>query len=185
MLTAWRNGNEFEALAPTTQRDYDRYIPIWREKIGEFLARDIRPVHILAIRDELGDKPSTANHAVAVLSAAFIWGVPRDYANANPCRGAAEAQGRDGRAPPVACWALEIARNSFRAELRRAVALGLYTGQRLGDVLTMRLVDIEGDGINVQQSKTGKRLWIPIHAALKPEIDRRSSGRPDISRLAS
>jgi integrase len=178
MLTAWRNSADFDALAAATQRDYDRYIGLWREKIGEFPARDIRPVHVIAVRDELADRPTTANHAVAVLSAGYIWGAPRDYSTTNPCslvpKLTVETEGR----LPWPAWALEIAATQFRAELRRSVALGLYTGQRLGDVLSMRLVDIDREGINVRQSKTGKRLWIPFHAALKAEIEAaRKDGR--------
>jgi integrase len=48
-----------------------------------------------------------------------------------------------------------------------AAALALYTGQRLSDVLAMGWSDIEGRLISVVQSKTGKRLWVPIHRELK------------------
>jgi integrase len=50
---------------------------------------------------------------------------------------------------------------------RLAYALLLYTGQRVGDVATMRLADISADGIHVVQQKTGAELWVPIHPELK------------------
>ncbi|WP_354002459.1 tyrosine-type recombinase/integrase [Pseudogemmobacter faecipullorum] len=45
--------------------------------------------------------------------------------------------------------------------------LALGTGQRIGDVLKMRWSDIDGDGINVVQGKTGARLWVPFTPHLK------------------
>ena len=49
----------------------------------------------------------------------------------------------------------------------RAVLLARYTGQRQADVLRMSPSDIEDDGINVTQQKTGKELWVPLHPDLR------------------
>jgi integrase len=49
--------------------------------------------------------------------------------------------------------------------------LALFTGQRLTDVLNMQWIDIEARLISVVQSKTGKKLWIPIHKELKEILD--------------
>ena len=40
--------------------------------------------------------------------------------------------------------------------------MGLYTGQRKGDVLGVRWADIENGGINFKQQKTGARVWVPV-----------------------
>ena len=50
---------------------------------------------------------------------------------------------------------------------RLAFALGLYTGQRRGDVVTMGRQHIRGGLIHVTQQKTGKVLAIPIHPELQ------------------
>lgn len=57
-----------------------------------------------------------------------------------------------------------------RWEVQTFVALALYAGQRTADVVAMRLQDIDKDRIAVKQSKTGKRLQIPIHRDLAPTI---------------
>lgn len=49
---------------------------------------------------------------------------------------------------------------------RLAFDLLLYTGQRVGDVTTMKRTDMEGGLIHVVQQKTGAELWVPIHTAL-------------------
>ncbi|MGB2931972.1 MAG: tyrosine-type recombinase/integrase, partial [Methyloceanibacter sp.] len=55
-------------------------------------------------------------------------------------------------------------------DLRRAVWLARYTGQRQTDVIRMSKADLEDGGIKVKQQKTGKELWIPLHAALREEM---------------
>lgn len=51
---------------------------------------------------------------------------------------------------------------------RLAYALLLHTGQRVGDVSTMKRADISEGMIYVVQEKTGAKVWIPI----APELDR-------------
>jgi integrase len=51
--------------------------------------------------------------------------------------------------------------------MQRAVLLARFTGQRQADVLRMAPSDIEDGGINVTQQKTGKELWVPLHADLR------------------
>ena len=54
--------------------------------------------------------------------------------------------------------------------------LGLYTGQRLGDVLAMRRSAVEGSGLWVTQEKTGKELLIPLHSAIRELV----TSAPDV-----
>ena len=57
---------------------------------------------------------------------------------------------------------------------RLACALGLHTGQRLGDVVRMGRQHIRNGLLHVTQRKTGKALAIPIH----PELRRSSPPCP-------
>ena len=52
-----------------------------------------------------------------------------------------------------------------------AMKLGLYTGQREGDVLAMSWHDYDGERIKVVQAKTGTKLSIRAHAALREALD--------------
>lgn len=174
MLRDYEASPQFrDDLSEATKRDYARYLKFWTLHLGKYTAEALRASHILHIRDEfLAGKLSTGNHAVAVLSAAFLWGIPRDHSVFNPCEKVPKSKIETEGRRPWPPWALEIAHDHFRPELRRAVALGLYTGQRIGDVLKMRADQIEGDvaGLKLTQSKTGKPLFIPFHDSLRPEI---------------
>ena len=177
MLQTYAASEQFGDLSKATQRDYGRYVKFWTEHLGRFGAADIRASHIIHVRDEqYAGKLSTGNHSVAVLSAAYVWGIPRDYAVHNPAKAVPQSKIKSDGRRPWPTWALEIAHKHFRPELRLAVALGLYTGQRLGDVLRMERGHVGPGGISVTQSKTGKDLLIPIHRTLRPDIDAALAG---------
>src|SRR4029450_6899840 len=57
-------------------------------------------------------------------------------------------------------------------EWRSLVKFGLYTGQRLGDIvaLTWAQIDLARDEITLTTRKTGKRLVIPIAPALREHL---------------
>jgi integrase len=50
--------------------------------------------------------------------------------------------------------------------------LAYYTGQRKGDVLTLRWNAIQDNVLAVKQRKTGKNLWIPLHPVLSEALDK-------------
>ncbi|MBO1325388.1 tyrosine-type recombinase/integrase [Acetobacter sp. TBRC 12305] len=54
---------------------------------------------------------------------------------------------------------------------RLALYLMLYTGQRRSDVVRMGPADISGGSLRLKQQKTKTELILPIHAALRAEID--------------
>jgi integrase len=53
---------------------------------------------------------------------------------------------------------------------RLALALGLYTGQRLSDVIRMGRQHIRDGLLHVKQKKTGVELWIPVAPQLQEII---------------
>jgi integrase len=57
-------------------------------------------------------------------------------------------------------------RHAIGSKARLALALGLYTAQRKGDVLRMCWQHVSGDCITVRQEKTDTALLIPMHPQL-------------------
>jgi len=66
-----------------------------------------------------------------------------------------------------------------------ALKLGLYAGQREGDCLKMSWHDYDGEQIYVAQSKTGTKLWIPVHSALREALDAQQRVAPIILTTAT
>lgn len=56
-------------------------------------------------------------------------------------------------------------------ELRHALMLGLFTGQRYGDLIRLRWADQDGSAMSLRQSKTGAAVYVPCIKALKAMLD--------------
>ena len=174
--------------AANTQRNYGvalrRILLAW----GDLPVRALEPRHVLELRDQMQDVPSAANTLLTALSSMLGWSIPRGWRADNPCDHV-EAF-RSSR--PWAAWSLEAIetwRDLAVSQLRLAMMLALYTGQRRSDLLRMTWADVDKgviqvvqDGGDVGQQKTGKKVWVPIHRDLRAELDRvkrRSVFHPD------
>jgi integrase len=62
-------------------------------------------------------------------------------------------------------------RHPVGSKARLAMALGLYTGQRGGDVVRMGPQHIKQGVLTVRQQKTGTALLIPLHPELQAMLD--------------
>lgn len=166
LIHEYRQSPEYEALRHVTRRDYDRYLDRLKSMWGSLMVADTRPRHVLALRDKMAETPSTADHMVSVLRTLIAWGIPRDYAETNAADSIPRLTRHREGYEPWPQWALDLVTEHGPAPMRKAVALGFYTGQRRADVVAMRGEDIEDGGIWVTQSKTGKRLFVPLHRDL-------------------
>ena len=161
MVDAYLESPAYTGLKPATKREYGRYLAEARRDLGGFAAGDIQPHHVAAYRDARSKRGrSAADRWVSAMRALYSFGVERGFANANPAR----AVKRIAKVEPYQPWpaAAVAAIEAMRPELRAACLLGLWTGQRLGDVLAMKLTDVADGRITVRQQKTGKALVIPL-----------------------
>jgi integrase len=169
MVRAYQDSPKYAGLAESTRRDYDRYLHAMVNLWGNRDPHEVEPYHVAALRDSFGDTPSKADHYVAVIRTVYAWGLERGFAKLNP----ADSISTIARVEPYEPWpqwAWELV-PLMRRELRIACFLGLYTGQRLGDVLRMQLGHVEDGRVRVRQSKTRKELLIKLHGSLRPILD--------------
>jgi len=166
----YKRSPEFRNLAPKTRHDYASYLDLLCQDWGPLPVSGIRRKHVLALRDKHAEKPSKANHLVTVLRIVLAFAIDREEISTNAAHGVKKLETGDGHQP----WPQD-AIDRFLAKalpmMVLALKLGLYTGQRQGDCLAMTWHDIDGEQIRVAQSKTGARLWIPIHTALRGALD--------------
>jgi len=139
--------------------------------VGKGRLADIKRMHILTLRDELADRPRTADHFIQVCRRLLSWAVDRGYIDANPLLRVKMIN------TPTAyiTWSdadCQRFENSLpREALLTPYMLGRYTGQRKGDVLRMARGRYDGTAIEVTQGKTGADLWIPCHERLRGYLD--------------
>ena len=170
LIGAWQASPEWVSMASRTQYEWTRYSKQIAVAWGQLDVAAIEPKHVLALRDSMADRPGAANMMLDTLNAMIAWSVPRGWRRDNPCREIKRFPKGEGYHP----WPWEVierAQAELRPDLWQAVALALYTGQRMADVLAMRWDALTDGFIYVKQGKTGKRLEIPVHARLWPVLE--------------
>ena len=184
LMRAYEDSPEWRALARATQAQYLIYLRPWL-KVGDTPPREVTRRDILAARDAIaktrGDGAATAFGRIT--SALFAWAQDRGWVDHNP---AARLKALPGGALPA--WSeahISIALERLPEELRRVVVLGLYTGQRRGDLCAMTWAAYDGSAIRLRQAKTGTPLVIPAHPNLQAELKRWKAERTGIHILHS
>lgn len=155
--------------APATHKDEKASKEFLLKVFGKVRPQDVRPTHVAKYLDVRGQvAPVRANREKALLSHLFSMAMRWGIVDSNPCRGVA----RNPEAPRdrlvtdrELCGFIAQAAGSETGTLLALTAwLAYLTGQRRGDLLTLRFDRITDDGIMIQQGKTGARVlieWTP------------------------
>lgn len=161
LIEEYLKSPKWQKLAPRTKKDYRKAIEYIREVAGH--ADPAKMIRRDVIEAQLANthRKRFANEIPAMLSRLFEYGINIGWLTYNPARGVEKLETGDGYQP----WPEPLI-DRFRAacdpDTRLVFELCLNTGQRIADVLKMRWSDIEDNGINVVQNKTGTELWIPF-----------------------
>jgi integrase len=176
----YRESEEFEALADETKRIYRRWLKEFDGDWGVLPVATITRKIVVDFAKRLKDKPSTRKHAVSALRNTLEVGRYHGYIETNPT----DRLKLKRPAPRRQVWNWDdIDEFSVKAKAfddgeaaTIFIALLLYTGQRPGDVITMRRNQFDGDTITVRQQKTRKLVGVPCHKELRPIIEQAVSG---------
>ncbi len=164
VISAYLTSPEFKDLAQSTRDNYRMYLKQLRPVFGPSSIHDIKRRHVKAYRDSIADRRGKANQSVAVMLSVMAWAIDADLIEVNPALGIKRLKGEE-RKP----WPQPLIER-FMAEapnhLVWAVAMGLWTGQRRGNVLGAKWADIEGGAIHFPGQKKGEEVWTPILPAL-------------------
>lgn len=170
---------EFNALAASTQTDYQRTID---ERLKPVLGPErfdaLKRTTVKKVRDSYASQPRTSHKIKQMVSRLYSWAEENDLLPAgfvNPAMGIKKLKVKTKH---IEVWsdeeiALFLAKGPER--VCTAVLLALYTGQRAEDVATMDWKQVQGldsdnPMIRVRQSKTDQMLTIPCHSTLKTHL---------------
>ncbi len=177
ILDAYQESDKFrEGIADRTRRDYIKHIKQIEIEFGDFpiaaLTDKRAKGEFMDWRDRLARRSRRqADYTFTVLSAALSWALERSRIDANPCRGVERLY--DGNRvdkvwePDHEAAFLAVASRP----LRLAFLMGIWTGQRQGDLLRLTWTAYDGERIRLRQSKTGIRVMVPVAGPLKAELD--------------
>lgn len=148
-----------ETVKPNTYSQYGLACRKLKPVLAEFTPELVESHHVAAIIDHHRATPNMANRMLTFMRLAFSNGLTWGLCRTNPCYGVKrhvehrrdrylshDEFGAIGRAAP--------------AQLRCIMVIAYLTGQRIGDVLAIRLQDISKEGIAFQQQKTSKRILV-------------------------
>ena len=170
VVTRFMASGNFLKLALRSQTQYINGLKTFEAYFGGRDIESIRRSEIIAVNDSLFSKPGKAFQFVKTTSVLFSYALDMEFVTANPCN-----KIKIHKMEPIPRWEISQIKKAISINhrtVRTAVALSWYTGQRQGDVLSMKWSDItNGDTLNVKQSKTGKIMQIKIHPNLKAILD--------------
>ena len=169
LIDAWKISPEWAQLADSTKYNYGHDLGVISAAWGPLPVKALEPKHVLELRDKRRDTPAATNNLIACLSSLISWSIPRGWRSDNPCEHVRRLKGGE----PYRAWpwtSITTFQNLAVPEMWWGAVLALYSGQRLGDVVTMKWSEIADGVMSVRQEKTETRVWVPIHRDLRTAL---------------
>jgi integrase len=176
VLTKYQQSSSFTELRPRTREGYAFHIARIEREFGDFplgalsdpRTRDV----FLQWRDKIATTSTRqADYVWQVLKLILMWAQDRGIIAHNPCERGGKLY-RGSRVDKV--WTLED-EAAFLASahpiFHLPLLLALWTGQRQGDLIRLPWSAYDGRLIRLKQSKTGRRVEIPVGGPLKAALD--------------
>lgn len=158
-------------LAANTIKQYETAAERLKIYLAEFEPRQVLPRHVAALKLHMADTPNMANRVISFLRMVFAYALERQVVDSNPCTGIRRhAEKKRDRYITDAEFAAICAASSDY--MRCIWEMCFLTGQRISDVLSIRLSDISEQGIAFEQQKTGAKLVVRMTRDLAELIDR-------------
>lgn len=172
LIATYLGSDEFRTCSERTKRDYRQHIAAIEREFGDFPISALSDKRTRGIfkkwRDDLpGQSRRQAQYAWSVLNRILSVAKARGLIDVNPC----ERGGRVYRADRSdRVWSSEDEAEFYRlapAHLHLPLMLALWTGQRQGDLLRLPWSSFDGAHIRLRQSKTRRRVTIPLGEPVK------------------
>lgn len=142
---------------------------IW---FGDMQPDEVTPVDIYKYLDKRSIKAKVgANREKALLSHVFSmairWGIVRD----NPCKNVKRITEKP-RSRYIEDWEYHAVRNVAPLLIQNLMDFAYLTGQRIGDILAIKLQNLTDEGIKIEQKKTGSKLIIQWSDELRDCVEK-------------
>ena len=169
-------------LKENTRDQYEHAAEILKRKLQQFDPQDVKSRHVAAIKQSMVATPNMANRVLSVLRQVFAIAVERQLVDSNPCVGVARLpEAKRQRLLSDAEWRAIFDHAGPR--LKVIMQLQHLTGQRIGDVLSIKRSQITDEGIAFQQQKTGARLVVAWSPELKAAVEAAKALAGDVPSL--
>ena len=170
-VAAYFLSTQFAELAPGTRNARRCILQRFRDEHGEKPIGAMPPKFIALMLSSM--KPHAARNFFKAIRALCQFAVSVEMIESDPTQGIKRPKAKTEHRRP---WTDSEVEQFERAhpvgsKARLALALGLYTVQRLGDVIRMGRQHIHDGELMVRQNKTGTSLSLPVVPELRAIID--------------
>jgi integrase len=175
IIAQYKGAPEFNKIAASTRRDYLRYIKMIEEEFGDL------PIAALADRrvrgdfknwrDKYANTPRKADLAWTVLARIMSFAKDRGIITTNPCERGGRLYVADRRDKIWSEQDIAAVLAVASDEIKLALILALWSGQRQGDLLRLPWSAYESPHIRLRQSKGGRRVAMPAGGPLRALLD--------------
>jgi integrase len=168
--------------APRTQKENEGELKQLLTVFEAVPLDQIKPAHLRQYLD-MREAKVRANREIALFSHLFNWARERGYTDApNPAYGVSRNVER-AREVYVEDEAFAAVYAKAPQELRDAMDLAYYTGQRVSDVLKWTRGNVRDGALHVTQGKTRKKQRIAINGPLASVVERLKAPREGVTSL--
>lgn len=158
-------------ISDNTAKQYEIAAERLKTIFAEFEPHQVLPKHVAAVKMQLADTPNMCNRILSFLRIVFGYALEWQEVDSNPCIGITRhAEGRRDRYITDSEFAALL--NAASPYIRSILEMCYLTGQRIGDVIAIRLADISDEGVSFVQEKTGAKLIVAMTPDLQAVIDR-------------
>ena len=156
-------------LASSTIDQYKAAAERLKTIFAEFEPQDVKPKHIAAVKTDLAETPNMCNRIISVARIIFGYALEWQMVDSNPCTGIRrhDEESRDRYITDAEFAALLNAASPY---IRAILEMAYLTGQRISDVLSIRLSDISEEGVAFVQKKTKAKLVVTMTPDLEMVI---------------
>lgn len=158
-------------LSANTIKQYEAAAERLKNHLAEFEPRQVLPRHVAALKLHMADTPNMANRVISFLRMVFAYALEQQIVDSNPCTGI-RRHAEKKRDRYINDAEFEAICSACSPYIRSILEMCYLTGQRIGDVLAIRLADITDKGIAFDQQKTGAKLIVGMTEDLSALIAR-------------
>jgi integrase len=175
LIDSYLDSVQFKVRKPRTKRDYQTTFEFIKKHLGTEPYRLVTRGMVRTFYEKVADAGTIrkAGKVRDCLCLLYSWAdrrelVPEDY---NPALKVEKLKVDIIHHPTWSEEEIDLYLRDCPTNLKTAILLALYTGQRISDVVEMDWTQYLGDFIRVKQSKTGTPLSLRVHPELKAHLE--------------
>jgi integrase len=157
-------------VSTATRYQYKAAAEILKRKLVQFSPEQVKQKHVVQLQESMSSHPNMANRTLTFLRLVFDYAVSRQLVDGNPCVGVKRLDEKS-RKRRITMDEWQAIRAHAGPRLDAIMQVAYLTGQRIGDVLSIRRGQINDEGIAFKQQKTGKILTVGWRPELREAVE--------------